>query len=145
VPIAAWEKLVVTIPYIIVGLTAAAFTGFGAAYTFWPETMAQLTDIQLRTATARIDFAATYGGFELGFAAFLLLSLRRRAWLESGLWAGVLSLGGFAAVRLISLALSSSPARPVIYWALALELGGVLLNLWGLWTMRQWVSSVHEQ
>ena len=103
--------------------------------------MAQLTDIQLPTATARIDFAATYGGFELGFATFLLLSLRRRTWLESGLWAGVLSLGGFAAVRLISLAVSHVPVRPVIFLALALELLGVLLNLWGLWAMRRWPGS----
>jgi hypothetical protein len=126
----------VTIPYIILGLTAAAFSGFGVAFTFWPDAMGQLTDIQLPTATARIDFAATYGGFELGFGAFLLLCLRRSAWLEAGLWAGALSLGGFATVRLLSLAASNVPVRPAIYMALALEVAGVLLNLWGLRTMR---------
>ena len=130
-----------TIPYVILALTAAAYTGFGFASALWPEMMARLTDIQLPTATAKVDFAATYGGFELGFAGFLLLSLRRPAWLESGLWAGVLTLTGFAVVRLISLILSTAPVRPAIYLALALELCGVLLNLWGLWLMRRRLGS----
>ena len=130
-----------TIPYVILALTAAAYTGFGFASAFWPEMMARLTDIQLPTPTAKIDFAATYGGFELGLAGFLLLSLWRQTWLESGLWAGVLTLAGFAVVRLISLISGNASVRPAIYLALALELCGVLLNLWGLWIMRRGVGS----
>jgi hypothetical protein len=128
--------MAMTIPRIVLGLTAVTFSGFGVAFTFWPVAMAQVIDIQLASPTARVDFAATYGGFELGLGAFLLLCLRRAGWLENGLWAGVLSLAGFATVRLLSLAAGNAPVRPAIYVALVLEVGGVLLNLWGLKVMR---------
>jgi hypothetical protein len=99
--------------------------------------MAGMTDLRLPSATARVDFAATYGGFELGFGAFLLLCLRRPAWVEAGLWAGLFALGGFAAVRLLSLLVNDSPVRAVILVALALELSGVLLNGWALERLRR--------
>jgi len=65
-----------SLPRGILGLTAIAFLVFGIAFTFWPEAMAAVMEIRLSTATAHVDFAATYGGFELGFGAFLLLCLR---------------------------------------------------------------------
>ncbi|HEU4681005.1 MAG TPA: DUF4345 family protein [Gemmatimonadales bacterium] len=125
-----------TLPRAVVGFTAAAFIGFGIAFTFWPGPLAAVVDIGLPTATARVDLAATYGGFELGFGAFLLLALFRPAWTEAGLWAGMLALGGFAAVRLGSLVLSTAPVRSAIYLALGLEVIGMLLNLWGLSRLR---------
>lgn len=120
------------LPRAILGLTAIAFIGFGVAFTFWPEPMAGMTDLGLTNATARVDFAATYGGFELGFGAFLLLCLRRPAWVEAGLWAGMLALAGFAVVRTLTLLVNGAPVRAVIFVALALELSGVLLNGWAL-------------
>ena len=99
--------------------------------------MARFVDISLPSVTAKIDFAATYGGFELGFGAFLLLCFRRAAWVEAGLWAGAMALGGFAAVRLVSLIVSHAPVRPAIYVALGLEVSGLLLNLWGLKMVRK--------
>lgn len=125
------------IPYSVLAFTAASFLGFGCAFTFWPEAMAQVVEIGLPTATARVDLAATYGGFELGFAMFLLLCLRRRAWVEPGLYAGALALAGFAIVRLGTLLLTGLPVRPAIYLALALEIAGVILNLWGLSILRR--------
>jgi Domain of unknown function (DUF4345) len=120
------------IPYSVLAFTAASFLGFGCAFTFWPEAMARVVDIGLPTATAKVDLAATYGGFELGFGIFLLLCLRRRAWLEPGLYAGAFALAGFAIVRLGTLLLTGSPVRPAIYLALVLEVGGVILNIWAL-------------
>ncbi|MCI0459001.1 MAG: DUF4345 domain-containing protein [Gemmataceae bacterium] len=125
------------LPRAILGLTAIAFVGFGVAFTLWPAPMAGMTDLDLSSATARVDFAATYGGFELGFGAFLLLCLRRPAWVEAGLWAGLLALAGFAAVRTLTLLGSGAPVRAVIFVALALELSGVLLNGWGLGRLRR--------
>jgi hypothetical protein len=120
------------IPYSVLAFTAAAFIGFGCAFTFWPEAMARVVDIGLPTATARVDLAATYGGFELGFGIFLLLCLRRPTWLEPGLYAGALALTGFAIVRVGTLLITGLPVRPAIYLALTLEIGGVVLNLWAL-------------
>jgi hypothetical protein len=128
----------VIIPYSVLAFTAAAFIGFGCAFTFWPGAMAGVVDLGLPTATARVDLAATYGGFELGFGSFLLLCLRRPVWwLEAGLWAGAMALAGFAAVRLATLLLIGAPVRPAIYLALALEVGGVILNVWGLRVVRR--------
>ena len=127
-----------SIPRAVLWLTALTFLGLGAASTFWPQGMASMVEIGLPSSTARVDFAATYGGFELGFGAFLLLCLRR-SWVEAGLWAGALALTGFATVRLLTLLGSDAPVRPVIYLALALEVVGVVLNAWalkGLWGLR---------
>jgi Domain of unknown function (DUF4345) len=125
-----------TLPRVILGLTAATFIGFGLASTFGPAFMARLVDISLPTATATADFAATYGGFELGFGIFLLLCLRRPAWLEVGLLAGAWALGGFAAVRLATSLAGGFQVRPLIYLALVLELVGAILNLWALRAVR---------
>jgi hypothetical protein len=126
-----------SLPRAILGFTAIAFIGFGVAFTLWPEPMAGMTDLRLPSATARVDFAATYGGFELGFGAFLLLCLRRPPWVEAGLWAGLLALAGFAAVRTLTLLVGGGPVRPAIFVALALELSGVLLIGWALGRLRR--------
>ena len=124
-----------SIPRAVLWLTALTFLGLGAASTFWPLGMASMVEIGLPSSTARVDFAATYGGFELGFAAFLLLCLRR-SWVEPGLWAGAIALAGFATVRLLTLLGSDAPVRPVIHLALALEIVGVILNAWALKGLR---------
>lgn len=130
-----------SLPRVILGFTGAAFIGFGIAFAFWPVPMAAVVEISLPSATAKVDLAATYGGFELGFGTFLLVALFRPAWIEAGLWAGMLALGGFAAVRLGSLVASNGPVLPAIYIALGLELLGMLLNLWALRRLRPHTSS----
>jgi hypothetical protein len=125
------------LPRIILALTAFGFLGFGLAFAIRPEPMAALIEIGLPSATARADFAATYGGFELGFGAFLLLCLRRLGWTEAGLWAATLALAGFATARVLSLMVNGASVRPVIYLGLALELTGVLLNGWALRSVRR--------
>jgi hypothetical protein len=59
-----------SLPRMILALTAVGFLGFGLAFTLRPDQMAALIEIALPSATARVDFAATYGGFELGVGAF---------------------------------------------------------------------------
>jgi len=119
-------------PRIILWLTALGFLAFGAAFTFWPLAMAGFVDISLPTPTARIDFVATYGGFELGVGAFLVASARRRDWVEPGLWAGAAALAGFATVRLLALLAAGGVAGRAIYVALVMEVLGVALNVWGV-------------
>jgi hypothetical protein len=118
------------VPRLILLLTALGFLGFGAAFTLWPLPLARVIEIPLPTATARIDFAATYGGFELGFGAFLLACLRKPEWLQAGLWASAAALTGFAAVRLQSILFASGVPLQRIYAFLALELFGAALAWW---------------
>jgi hypothetical protein len=121
----------VALPRGILSLLAAGFAGFGLAYALWPGPMAAVTDIGLPTGTAHIDFVATYGGFQLGFAAYLVLCARRNEqWLRAGLLAAGCALLGFALARGISL-LRYDNAAASIYTGLAIEITGAALALWG--------------
>jgi hypothetical protein len=110
----------------VLWLCAAAFAGFGAAFALAPDPMAALIDIQLASNTARADFIATYGGFELGFAFFLLLCARDHRTLRLGLLAAGCALTGFAATRLLAIVLLGD-VRPMLYWVLAMESTGAAL------------------
>ena len=114
-------------------LLALGFAGFGVAYALWPTSMAALTGVKLPSATARVDFAATYGGLQLGFAVFLWLCARRGdpASVRSGLLAIGCALSGLAVIRLSSALLNPS-AGPVIYAGLAIEAAGAALAFWAL-------------
>ena len=113
-------------PRVVLVLTSIGFLGFGIAYTMWPLPMARLTDIPLPTPTARIDFAATYGGVQIGFGLFLFVCSRRLGWIEPGLWAATAVLLGLLLARFQSIAvLGVSPARP-IWIGIAIEASGAL-------------------
>ncbi len=114
---------------IVLWLGVLGFAGFGIAFALFPTPMAALVDIQLPTDTARVDFVATYGGFEIGFAAFLWLCTRDPNRLALGLLAAGMALAGFASTRLLGLLLSND-VRPVLYLVAALELSGAVLELW---------------
>lgn len=126
-----------TLPRLVLWLSAAGFLGFGLAFAIWPVPMARITEIVLPTPTARIDYVATYGGFQLGFGAFLVACARRGGWLEAGLCATAVALAGFAFFRLFRLALEPGPAGRPIYIGLALEVTGVLLSVWALRQLRR--------
>ena len=109
---------------LVLWVVGLAFVGFGLAFTLWPLPMARLVGIALPTPTARIDFGATYGGFEIGFGVFLLVCARRAAWLAPGLWASAAALSGFALVRVLGLVSAAGPATRPIFVGLALEVAG---------------------
>ena len=129
------------IPRLVLWLVAVGFIVVGLAYTVWPLPMARLTEIPLPTPTARIDFAATYGGFQLGFGVFLIICARRPSWLLVGLWAAAASLLGFGVIRFLSLFLAPGPPQAIVYQSLALELGGAVLSSWAI---RRAGAAVHE-
>jgi hypothetical protein len=103
-------------------LLALGFAGFGLAYVARAPEMAALAGIVLPTPTASIDFAATYGGAQLGLAIFLGFCARERARYRLGLLAGGWTLAGIATVRLVGLVLVRGAAAPVLYVGLAVEL-----------------------
>jgi hypothetical protein len=94
--------------------------------------MAAITDLVLPTPSARADFAATYGGFQLGFGVFLVVCARTPAWTEPGLWAGSAALAGFAALRTAGIFSARGRVKSAIWVGLGLEVLGLALNLWGL-------------
>jgi hypothetical protein len=124
-----------TAPSLILILAGVGFIGFGAAYALRPARMAALTDLTLTSPTARADFVATYGGFQIGFGLFLLACAREVAWQVPGLWAMVAALGGFASCRALAILLHRGRVRGSIWFGLGLELFGVALGLWGLTTV----------
>jgi Domain of unknown function (DUF4345) len=117
---------------LVLWLGGLAFIGFGLAFALWPLPMARLVEIPLPTPTARIDFAATYGGFELGFGVFLLAFARRPPWFAPGLWATAAALSGFALIRLHGLLFAAGPVTRPIFIGLALEITGAVVSVLAL-------------
>jgi hypothetical protein len=115
---------------VLIGL---GFLAFGAAYALWPSRMAAITELALPTPTARTDFAATYGGFQIGLGCFLLVCTRSPAWTEPGLWAGAAALAGIAAVRATGVLLARGHVALAIWAGLGIEVTGLALTLWALW------------
>jgi hypothetical protein len=115
----------------ILWLLALGFASFGVAYSCWPVAMASLTDLSFPSATARVDFMATYGGFQLGFAVFLAWCAGRAQLIRVGLLAAGWALLGFATVRSVGILLNSGAVSLGLYGALAIEVAGAALALWG--------------
>lgn len=113
------------------------FVGFGVGFTLWPLPLARVVEIPLPTPTARIDFAATYGGFSLGFGVFLLACARRSAWFEPGLVAVAAALAGLGLVRAFGILVAAGPPRPVILIGLAVEITGVVVSVLALRHLRR--------
>lgn len=113
----------------VLWISVIAFAGFGVAFLLFPERMAALVDVELRSDTARADFMATYGGLELGVAAFLLYCTRSDDRLRLGLTAAGMAVSGFAAGRLAGL-VGSDEIRPVMLAFLCLELLGAVISFW---------------
>jgi hypothetical protein len=107
-------------PRLVLATAAVLFAAFGVAFAVAPHRLAAVVDIALPTNTATIDFVATYGGFEIGFAMFLFYCLARPERVRLGLLASGWAVAGFAATRALGL-LVLGGAQPVMYGALAFE------------------------
>ena len=116
-------------PRIVLWVAAIAFAGFGVAFAVFPHAMAATVDIQLPTATATTDFVATYGGFEIGFAVFLFLCLRRDDRVRLGLLASGWAVAGFAVSRAAGIMLLPG-VRPVLYGVLVFEASCAAVAFW---------------
>jgi hypothetical protein len=108
---------------------AVAFAGFGLAFSLFPRQIAESIGISLRTDSARTDFVATYGGLEIGVAAFLAYCARRDELVSLGLTAGGYALAGFGLARLAGV-LVSEETLPVLLFFLFVELVGSALCFW---------------
>ena len=124
--------MIIHMPWLVLLVTGIGFIGFGVACALRPSRMARFTEVELPTASARTDFAATYGGFQLGFGCFLLTCTRSPAWLEPGLVAAATALAGFAGIRGLGIVASRLRVCTTIWIALGIELIGFCLNVWAL-------------
>jgi hypothetical protein len=107
-------------PRVVLAAAAVLFATFGLAFAIAPHRLAAMVDITLPTNTATVDFVATYGGFEIGFAIFLFYCLMRPERVRLGLLASGWAVTGFAVTRAIGLIVLGD-AGSVMYGALAFE------------------------
>lgn len=118
---------------LVLVLNGLAFLGFGLAFAVVPDTMLALLDLPIPNGVARTDLRAIYGGLEIGFGLYLLLSATRPSWLLSGLLASTLATAGLVTGRTFGLALDGLDpfnAKLLASEALALGLSAGAL-LWG--------------
>ena len=97
---------------LAIGITAAAFTGFGTALLVKPEILKKI-GIRATDPNARTELRAMYGGMELGFGAFFALALRNPEWRKPALTAILLGIGSLGATR-IATAIAED-ADPISY------------------------------
>jgi len=114
-----WTRLFL----VIEGLLFAAIGGWTLLD---PNAVAKVIDVMLPTPSATVDFMALYGGFELGYGAFLVWCAVRKAYLPAGLLSLVFGVGATAGARLLGMA-TQGPVKPVFLQFLTFEIGTVVL------------------
>jgi hypothetical protein len=120
-------------PYdqILIVIAALIFSGFGVWFLIKPGALAGI-GIEVTGPSARTDIRATYGGFELGVAAFLFWCAAREDWHHVGLIAATLFVAGFGVGRGVGILLEGG-ATAFMWSLLAIE---VVYTACGLWCLR---------
>ena len=113
---------------ILILLSAGIFVFFGGWLFAIPNALEGI-GIKMTTAEAVIDVRATYGGLELGLAAFLLVAQACPAWHRAALLLSALCIGGFGAGRLGGILLAGE-GTPLMWFFLAIEAAGFALLFW---------------
>ncbi len=129
-----------TVARVVLWLAIVTFAGFGLAFALFPHQMAALVDIQLPTGTATTDFIATYGGFEIGFAVFLVTCTRTDEGVRVGLLASGCAVAGFAVSRLAAILLLPD-VRPVLQRVFVFEAACAAVAFWAARLVRHGRSS----
>ena len=114
-----WTRLFL----VIEGLVFAVIGGWTLLA---PNAVAKVIEIMLPTPSATVDFMALYGGFELGYGAFLVWCAVRKAYLPAGLLSLVFGVGATAGARILGMA-TQGQVQPVFYQFLAFGVGTVVL------------------
>lgn len=99
------------------------FGAFGAWFLLDPAGAAALVEIELKSATARTDFRAGYGGLNLALGLLLALSARQAGTVRAGLWLQLTVGLGYAAGRTLGIVLEGGTTS-VMYTILAVEVAG---------------------
>lgn len=118
------------LPGVSIGLTAAAFGGFGVVLLLDPGLLATV-GVEVSRPAGAVELRGFYGGLELGMAIFFAIALLRRAWWRPALLAQVLALGGAAAGRVFGI-LVGGGGEPLIYMLLLAEATAAVVGLLAL-------------
>ena len=108
---------------VVIGMV---FVGIGSWALLSPAAAAKAVDIMLASPTGSVDFMALYGGFNIGYGAFLVWSAVRKAYLPAGLLSLVFALGAAAGARGLGM-MTQGMVRPLAGQWLAFEIGSALL------------------
>lgn len=101
---------------IAIGVTAAAFAGFGTALIVKPEILKTI-GIRADGPNARTELRAMYGGMELGFGAFFAAALLKPEWRRPALTAIALGIGGLGVTRIATaIAEDADPVSYLMAW-----------------------------
>ena len=113
----------------VLWVLGGALAVFGALSVVGPASIAAWVDIQLASGAARADFRATYGGFEVGAAVFLIVCAARRDLTAIGLFAAGCIYAGFASGRLIGIVVDK-PEGPLMLIVFVAEAAGAAAAFW---------------
>jgi hypothetical protein len=119
-----------SVDQLLIVIAALTFTGFGLWFLFKPEALAGI-GIEVTSPSARTDIRATYGGFEMGVAAFLFWCALREDWQHMGLIAATLIVAGFGVGRAIGILIEGG-ATTFMWSLLAIEVAYTACGLWRL-------------
>ncbi len=114
---------------ILILVSAGIFLFFGT-WLFAIPTALEGIGIKLTTPEAFVDVRATYGGLELGLAAFLLVAQARPAWYRPALLLSATCIAGFGAGRLGGILLAWEGGTPLMWFFLAIEVVGAAAMAW---------------
>ena len=129
----------VSLPKVVLILSAVPFAGIGLAFLVAPGAMATLVGITLADATSVADIRAVYGGLQLGCAAFLGYAATRNAWVQPALALQIATFGGLCLARIVSYAIAGLPST-LGYLLHAGEILGLAFGLFA-WTRLDPITS----
>lgn len=122
----------VSLPKVVLILSALPFAAIGLAFLLVPTAMASLVGISLADTTSIADIRAVYGGLQLGCAAFLGYAATQHAWQRPALAFQIAAFGGLCFARIASYLASGLPST-VGYLLHAGEITGLAIGLFA-WT-----------
>ena len=103
-----------TVTLAVCALSGVVITSVGLGLLFWPSDMHAANGIALSGETGLLSETRAPGGFLLLVGMFVLASLLRPAWRQAALVATALINGGWAAGRMVSIALDGLPPQALL-------------------------------